>query len=436
MSAYKFIKKLKANLRCFYPRRFYLLYSIILKKDDGITTLIEAEARKLKISLIVSDLSASGAGRWGGGVRPFLLAQALRKLGYEVEMLGVAFGEKAPQVLDAEVSISSFPCQYHSGFWRAASQVIKGIDGDLVYAVKLKPTSFGIALVSQFVKSRRPLLLDIDDWELSWHGGDAWRYGFKPKQLARDLFTPQGALRHPDHPLYLKWIESLSERADLITVHNQFLQERFGGVYIPNGKDVVLFEPTKYDPEVSRAKYGLSDYKILMFPGAPRPYKGLEDVLLALDQINYPDLKLVIVGGSPYDDYDQQLQQKWSKWIIQLPRFPVTLMPEIVAAAHVIVVPQRDSPAARAQFPLKLTDGMAMAKPILATRVGDIPNILGEAGYLVDPNSPQQLATSIEYIFNNFDEAIFKGIAARKRCVNYYSIDSMAQILAGVIPQL
>ena len=41
-----------------------------------------------------------------------------------------------------------------------------------------------------------------------------------------------------------------------------------------------------------------------------------------------------------------------------------------------------------------------------------------------------------EYIFNNFDEAIFKGIAARKRCVNYYSIDSMAQILAGVIPQL
>ena len=44
------------------------------------------------------------------------------------------------------------------------------------------------------------------------------------------------------------------------------------------------------------------------------------------------------------------------------------MMPEIVSAADVIVVPQRNTPAAQAQFPLKLTDGMAMAKPILATQ--------------------------------------------------------------------
>ncbi|MDJ0650368.1 MAG: hypothetical protein QNJ60_16870, partial [Xenococcaceae cyanobacterium MO_188.B19] len=54
---------------------------------------LETNLSKLKISIIVSDLSSSGAGRWGGGVRPFLLAQTLLKLGYNVEMLGVAFGE-------------------------------------------------------------------------------------------------------------------------------------------------------------------------------------------------------------------------------------------------------------------------------------------------------------------------------------------------------
>lgn len=387
-----------------------------------------AENHQLKVSLIVSDLSSSGAGRWGGGVRPFLLAQALRKLNYEVEMLGVAFGEKAKAIDNSEIPIFAFPCQYHSGFLSAASQVVKQIDGDIIYAVKLKPSSFGIALVKKFF-SHRPLILDIDDWELSWHGGEKWCYRPGGKQFIRDLFTAEGALKHPDHPLYLKWLEGFYPRADMITIHNQFLQKRFGGAYIPNGKDTDLFDPSKYDYQAARIKYNLADYKVLMFPGAPRPYKGVEDVLIALDKLGQSDLRLAIVGGSPYDDYDRQLKAKWDKWIIQLPRSPVNIMPEIISAADVIVVPQRNNPAAAAQFPLKLTDGMAMAKPILATSVGDIPTILAGTGYLVTPNCPEEIAETIQLIFADLDTAKAKGIAARKRCIQYYSIEAMAQIL-------
>ena len=394
-----------------------------------------ADKHKPKVSLVVSDLSSSGAGRWGGGVRPFLLAQALRKLDYRVEMVGVAFGEKSQAIAQGKIPIFAFPCEYHSGFFSAASQVIKKIDGDIIYAVKLKPTSFGIALAKKFL-THRPLMLDIDDWELSWHGGEKWQYRPGVKQFFRDVFTAEGALKHPDHPLYLKWIEGLHSRADVITIHNQFLQNRFGGIYIPNGKDTDLFNPANYDYQASRVKYDLVDYKILMFPGAPRPYKGVEDVLIALDILGQSDLRLAIVGGSPYDDYDRQLKEKWGKWIIQLPRSPVKMMPEIVAAADIIVVPQRNTPAAQAQFPLKLTDGMAMAKPILATDVGDIPQILGDTGYLVSPSCPEQIAHAIQDIFADLDRAKTKGIEARKRCIQYYSIETMAKILDRTMTKL
>lgn len=394
-----------------------------------------ADKHKPKVSLVVSDLSSSGAGRWGGGVRPFLLAQALRKLDYQVEMVGVAFGEKSKAIAQDKIPIFAFPCEYHSGFFSAASQVIKKIDGDIIYAVKLKPTSFGIALAKKFL-THRPLMLDIDDWELSWYGGEKWQYRPGAKQFLRDVFTSEGALKHPDHPLYLKWIEGLHPRADVITIHNQFLQNRFGGIYIPNGKDTDLFNPANYDYQASRVKYDLVDYKILMFPGAPRPYKGVEDVLIALDILGQSDLRLAIVGGSPYDDYDRQLKEKWGKWIIQLPRSPVKMMPEIVAAADIIVVPQRNTPAAQAQFPLKLTDGMAMAKPILATDVGDIPQILGDTGYLVSPSCPEQIAHTIQDIFADLDRAKTKGIEARKRCIQYYSIETMAQILDRTMTKL
>ena len=391
----------------------------------------------LKVSLIVSDLSRKGAGRWGGAIRPFLLAQALQKLGCQVKMFGVAFDEPASPTADPDLPIISVPCSYFAGLLGslgAARQLLPKIDGDLLYAVKLKPSSFGLGLLKKLF-SHRPLIVDIDDWEMSWFGGDSWRYRPSFKQFAQDL-KPDGHLRHPDHPLYLQWMEGLVSYADAITLHTQFIQNRFGGTYIPNGKDISLFDPQKYDPQVSRVKYGLQGYKILMFPGAPRPYKGVEDVLVALDRLSLPDLKLVIVGGSPYDDYDRQLMEKWGRWIVKLPPSPVVAMPEIVAAAHAIVVPQRDHPSAKAQFPLKLTDGMAMAKPVLATRVGDIPQILGNTGYLVAPNSPGQIAQQIQWIFENLEEANARGRKARERCIQHYSIDTMATQLEQVIASI
>jgi glycosyltransferase involved in cell wall biosynthesis len=391
--------------------------------------------KKLKVSIVVSDFSSSGAGRWGGGVRPFLLAEALRRLNYEVKMFGIAFGEVAASLKNASFPITAIPCQYHSGFLAAASEIIKQIDGDLICAVKLKPSSFGIALARKLLK-HRPLWLDIDDWELSWHGGDKYYYGLNPKKFARDLIRTDGALRHPDHPLYLQWLEKLISQADLITTHNQFLQQRFGGIKIPNGKDTDLFDPAKYNARNSKIKYGLADYKIIMFPGAPRPYKGVEDVLIALKQLNRPDLKLVIVGGSPYDDYDRQLQERYGSWMISLPCFPINQMPEIVAAADLIVVPQKDTPASAAQFPLKLTDGMAMAKPILATKVGDIPEILADTGYLVDVDSPSAIAKTIKVIFNDFEQAQTKGLLARQRCIENYSIEAMTKIIQSLIASL
>lgn len=394
--------------------------------------------KPLNISIIVSDLSSSGAGRWGGAIRPFLLTQALEKLGHRVKLYGLAYENDTPPVKIENYSIVSLPCPYYVGlpkYIALANQLLSQIDGDLLYAVKLKPTSFGLALLKKMA-NRRPLIVDIDDWEMSWFGGDQWKYQISLKQIYRDLFKPNGALKHPDHPLYLKWMESLLPYADQVTRHTHFIGKRFGGVYIPNGKDISLFDPQKYNPEETRAKYGLNDYKVLMFPGAPRANKGLESVLMALDLLNQPDLKLVIVGGSPYDDYDQQLIKKWGRWIIKLPKTPVELMPEIVSAAHVIVVPQLDTPASLAQFPLKLTDGMAMAKPILATKVGDIPEILEQTGYLVEPNSPEQLAEKIRWIFAHFEEAQRLGLQARQRCVQLYSLEAMAEILHRVIQPL
>ena len=390
---------------------------------------MSASDSSLKISLVVSDLSS------GSAVRAFLLGQVCRALGYAVEIVGFQFGSEWYASPPDMIPVLSIPGTLYPHFVGQSGQLLSKIDGDVIYAIKPKPSSFGLALIRK-LQTRRPLIVDMDDWEMSWHGGDQWRYRPSPKQLYRDLCKPNGQLRHPDHPLYITWIERFLGWADAITVDTSFLQRRFNGVYVPNGKDTDVFNPEPYDGDRSRQRYGLADYRVLMFPGAPRPHKGVEDILEALDQLNQPDLRLVIVGGSPYDDYDDQLMARWGRWIVKLPRCPVEQMPDVLAAAHIVVVPQRDTLAAQAQFPLKLTDGMAMAKPVISTRVGDIPDILDGVGYLVDPGSPSQLAGAIAHIFAHPNEAHQRGQLARRKCVTHYSVNTMADTIADLFTSL
>jgi glycosyltransferase involved in cell wall biosynthesis len=383
-----------------------------------------------KVSLIVSDLSS------GGTVRAYLLALVLLEIGYDVEVVGFQFGPALYAEPPEKVVVRSISGGILPGILLKVPKILRLLDGDYIYAVKPNPTSFGIGLLRRW-QTKNPLLLDMDDWELSWCGGDDWKYEpVSIKQRYRDIFKPNGQLREPGHPWYIKWLEKWVDRVDALTVDTTFLQKRFGGVYLPNGKDTGLFNPDLYNPEQIRSQLGFSDYRILMFPGAPRPHKGVEDVLDALELLNQDDLRLVIIGGSPYDDYDDRLKERYGKWIIQLPRSPVEKMPELVAAAHILVVPQRNTLTAIAQFPLKLTDGMAMAKPILSTTVGDIPAILGDTGYLVEPQNPLQIAEMITEIFANWDLAERKGKQAHDRCLEYYGTKAMSKILMGVFETL
>jgi glycosyltransferase involved in cell wall biosynthesis len=380
----------------------------------------------LRVSVVAPDLAG------GGTTRVYSVATALQQLGCEVTVVGAQFAPQLYPLPPQTLKVCAVPCDRSLRYAAALPKLLSHLTGDIIYAIKPRPTSFGTGLLKKLTAGR-PLLLDIDDWEMSWQGD---RYRPSPKQLARDLLKPNGALRNPEHALYLEWMENLVARADEVTVSTKFLQQRFGGHYLPNSKDTDVFDPSRYNPAQSRQKYGLADYQVLMFPGTARPHKGLEDVLIALDQLNRKDLRLVIVGGRKPDSYEDDLMARWGQWLIKLPRFSMDEMAEVVAAAHVVVVPQRDAETAKAQFPLKLTDGMAMAKPILSTTVGDIPEILGDCGYLAAPESPEQLAAQLAIILDDLEAANRKGRQARERCVDHYSIARMAQRLESVLAGL
>jgi glycosyltransferase involved in cell wall biosynthesis len=170
-----------------------------------------------------------------------------------------------------------------------------------------------------------------------------------------------------------------------------------------------------------------------MFLGTPRPHKGIDDLRMVLEKIDDPDAYLLIVGA---DDPTLVSGAKWAavrERVRIFPKIPWENLPEYLAAADILLVPQRQTTDSVGQMPAKLFDAMAMGKPIVATRVSDIAEVLGDCGYLVDPGEPDQLSDAIQSILDYPEEAQRRGLKARERCKRLYDIKVMETRLRELI---
>jgi glycosyltransferase involved in cell wall biosynthesis len=74
-----------------------------------------------------------------------------------------------------------------------------------------------------------------------------------------------------------------------------------------------------------------------------------------------------------------------------------------------------------------------MAKPIVATRMSDLPEVLDNCGLLVEPGDVAQLAAAIERLLHDEPLAAELGGRAREACVRWYSWDAMDAILTPLL---
>ena len=370
----------------------------------------------MKISFLCFDLSDNSLGRAA------LLAQTLARH-HQVELVGPAKQGKIWYPLqDLDLPIKSFPWKRYPNFVPTIRQMMQAIDGDVLFACKLRPTSFGVGLLKKWV-SEKPLLVDIDDWEL----GFFYRARFWGK-VGRFLnFSNPNGLPHT-------WLmERLVNFADGITVSNEFLHKRFSGTLLYHCRDTSLLDPNKFDADRAKEKLGVKNKKVVMFLGTPRKHKGVDDLIEAMNKIEDPDVRLVIIGAEEgLGSLQTRCRVKESR-LIFLPMIPFKDLPENLAAADVVVIPQRKTSDTVGQMPAKIFDAMAMAKPIISTRVSDIPAVLGDCGYLVEPCNTEQLAEAIEHVFNHPEEAVMKGKKARERCLVHYDISVLENQLLELV---
>jgi len=383
----------------------------------------------MRISVLTPDLSHNCLGR------AYLLAKILQRR-YEVEIVGPIFGNGIWKPVASDKSITYKFVKIEGKFkpyWQIRKLAEK-IDGDVIYASKPLFTSFGIGLLQKFLKNK-PLVLDIDDWQMGFIKDVYSRLSLI--QSFKSLVVAALYLYRTSSYWNSLLGEKLSHLADEITVSNNFLREKFGGIIIWHGRDTKTFDPARFDRYLLRRKYQIDEAKkVVMFSGTPRPFKGIEDLIKAMKLIRDQDTLLVIVGIDYKNFYCLNLVEtaqkvlggKFKGFGLQ----PFEKIPEFLAMADVVVIPQRKNFATIGQVPAKVFDAMAMAKPIIATSVSDLPEILDGCGWIVEPGNPKQLAEMIQYVLNNPEEAKVMGQRARQKCIEKYSWDAIEKILLKI----
>jgi glycosyltransferase involved in cell wall biosynthesis len=337
-----------------------------------------------------------------------------------VTIVGPRFGaELWPPVRTSASVYRSRPGRRYPAFAADVATLARLADGDLLYASKPRPTSFGIGLLAR-QQRRRPLLLDIDDWELGFfYRSGAWgRLG-----RALNVGNPNG--------LPWTWLcERAVKRADALTVASRFLESRFGGALIPHVRDTDAWDPARYDRAEARARLGVGPRPVVMFLGTPRGYKGVDDLIAAVERLG-GDALLVLVGA----DLGSSSARRWATLphVKLIGEISFDDVPRYLVAADVVAVPQRATSDTVGQVPAKIFDAMALGRPIVATAVSMIPEILEGAGLVVPAGDVAALAEAIGRLFKDRGEALALGHRARERCVARYSFNAARRVLFPLV---
>jgi glycosyltransferase involved in cell wall biosynthesis len=163
---------------------------------------------------------------------------------------------------------------------------------------------------------------------------------------------------------------------------------------IPHGNYIGVY-PNTVSRSEARSRLGLpADARVLLFIGAVRAYKGLEELLAAFRTLDEPDVRLVL-AGSPRRPSDAvrvvAAAAGDSRVTVRLEFIPEGELQVLLNAADVVVLPFRDV----------LTSGsmvlaMSFGRAIVAPSMGCLPDTLAaDGGVLYDPDDPKGLVTAL-----------------------------------------
>jgi glycosyltransferase involved in cell wall biosynthesis len=172
-------------------------------------------------------------------------------------------------------------------------------------------------------------------------------------------------------------------------------------ITIYNGIDVQSYNDCSLSPEEARIRLGLPDKEVFVYGTVGRlaETKGQRILLEAFVRVyeKYPKSWLILAGKGrlEYELHSLAVELNIHERVLFLGYR--TDVPVVLRACDVFVLP-----SIAEGLPGALLEAMATGVPVIASRVGGVPEILNspDAGTMVSPSSVDELANAMERLYN------------------------------------
>lgn len=329
--------------------------------------------------------------------------------------------------LDSDVSLRKtvyllLPFYTIAAFWELY-RLQRRVPIDVIHAHWVVPSGAIAALVAKCTHT--PLVISL-------HGSDVF-------MLERNIIANWAA----------RW--AFAQAAQVTACSSDLLQraKRHGlsprkVQFIPYG---VAHNRFHMDPDSSlalRRQLGIAaDAPVVLALGRLVYKKGFEYLVRAIPYLTkqFSNLRVIIAGDGPlYDDLLRLGQELGVQNQLLLIRgVPWTDTPRYLNMCDVFVVPSvHDHEGNVDGLPNVLLEAMSCGKPVIATRVAGIPEVIEDQqnGLLVEERDPHQLALAITKLLASPDLAQQYGMACRAKIEENLTWELIAQRMVGVYEQV
>jgi glycosyltransferase involved in cell wall biosynthesis len=192
-------------------------------------------------------------------------------------------------------------------------------------------------------------------------------------------------------------------------------------------------DPTRFHPDRSAARHGV------LFVGRVTPHKNVDGLIRALPR----GAHLVVAGSLGHDprgperDYPRLLRELAAgrDVLFDTSGVPDERLPELYRSARVLVLPSVHETCYRRTVRISellglcLLEAMASGTPVIASRIGGLPEIVrdGETGYLVNPGDQEELHDRLAELLGDPRRAAAMGAAARELVLQHFTWEHCAR---------
>jgi glycosyltransferase involved in cell wall biosynthesis len=200
---------------------------------------------------------------------------------------------------------------------------------------------------------------------------------------------------------------------------------------VPNYVDTSIFHPGVQPDKAILERFG--DKIRVLLPKMPARERGTDIAIRAMALLNRKNLVLLIAGDSSARPFFERMAGEYGvddRVVFLGHRDHFSEMPGVYAAADIVIVP---SPCREATA-LAVLEGMAVGKPVIASAIGGIPEIISseEIGMLIRPTDTK-LAGAIARLADDAETRKHIGESASTHVIRKFTqnhwIRSMAQAL-------